>query len=82
MRKYILFCLGLAFGLTLSAQEKLYIYKTDKTTSEIIISKIDSIYFSADGAKAYIKTIDLLSEYTAGALKIRTYYRINHTVVL
>lgn len=68
MRKYILFCLGLVFSLTLSAQEKLYIYKTDKTTSEIIISKIDSIYFNSDGTKAYIKTTDLLSEFNVSEL--------------
>lgn len=68
MRKLILLCLGFVFSLSLFAQQKIYIYKTDKTSSEVTISKIDSIYFSSDGAKAYIKTTDLLSEYNVAEL--------------
>ena len=68
MKKYFLLYLGLIFSVTILAQEKIYIYKTDRTSTELTISKIDSIYFSADGAKAYFRVGDQLSEYTVSEL--------------
>ena len=68
MKKYLLLCLGLVFSVALFAQEKIYIYKTDKTSTEVVISTIDSIYFSADGAKAYFRVGNQLSEYSVSEI--------------
>lgn len=62
MRKYFLLCLGLVFSVTLLAQEKMYIYKSDKSFSEVQISKVDSIYFSSDKLKTYFRVGGLLTE--------------------
>ncbi len=45
MRKYVLLCLGLVCNLTLLAQEKIYIHRSDKTLTEVNISNIDSVSF-------------------------------------
>jgi len=52
MRKYVLLYLALSCRVTLLAQEKMSIHKSDQTSTELKISSIDSIYFSSDGSYA------------------------------
>lgn len=72
MKKSFLFLLSLTYCFILSAQEKMYIHKTDKTTLGALISEIDSVEFSEDASTIYffmgiskieypVSTIDSLS---------------------
>ena len=68
MRKYILLYLTLAYSITLLAQENIYIHKSDKTSTKVKISTIDSIYFSSDGSKAYFRINSQLTECAVAVL--------------
>ncbi|MFV0467805.1 MAG: carbohydrate-binding domain-containing protein [Dysgonomonas sp.] len=46
MRKSTLLIIALVFSVTLMAQEKMYIHKTDNTTNEIPVSEVDSMLFT------------------------------------
>lgn len=81
MRKYFLVCLGFIFGIAALAQEKIYVYKKDKTSSQIQISNIDSIYFSSDGAKACFRVSGVLSEYAVTEVDSISFLASNTVVV-
>lgn len=68
MKQYFLICLGMIFSITLPAQEKMYIYKKDKTSTEVVISNIDSIYFSSDATKACFRIGGQLTEYAVSEI--------------
>ncbi len=80
MRKYFLLCLGLIFSITLLAQEKMYIHKSDKTSSEILISKVDSIYFSSDQLKAFFRIDSQLTEYAVSEIDSISFIDYSNTI--
>jgi len=80
MRKYVLLCMGLVCSLTLLAQEKIYIHKSDKTSTAINISNIDSIYFSSDASKAYFRISGLLSEYAVSEIDSVSFIDYSNTI--
>lgn len=80
MRKYILLYLALVSSVTLLAQEKIYIHKSDKTSTEVKISNIDSIYFSTDGSKAYFRISGLLSEYAVSVIDSVSFIDYSSTI--
>lgn len=80
MRKYVLLFLGLVCSVTLLAQEKLYIHKSDKTSTAVEISDIDSIYFSSDALKAYFRINGLLSEYTVSEIDSISFIDYSKTI--
>jgi hypothetical protein len=49
MRTRILLIICFLSSLVISAQDKMYIHKTDKMTLGVMISETDSVYFSTDG---------------------------------
>jgi len=80
MRKYILLYLALVCSVTLLAQEKMYIHKSDKTSSEILISKVDSIYFSPDKLKAYFRINSQLTEYAVSEIDSISFIDYSNTI--
>ena len=80
MRKYILLFLGLVCSVTLLAQEKIYIHKSDQTSTEVKISDIDSIYFSSDASKAYFRISGLLSEYAVSEIDSISFIDYSNTI--
>lgn len=80
MRKYFLLYLALVCSVTLLAQEKMYIHKSDKTTSEILISKVDSIYFSSDKLKTYFRIDSQLTEYAVTEIDSISFTDYSNTI--
>ncbi len=80
MRKYVLLYLGLVCSVTMLAQEKIYIHKSDKTSTEVKISNIDSIYFSSDGSKAYFRISGLLSEFAVSEIDSVSFIDYSSTI--
>ncbi|HNX44905.1 MAG TPA: carbohydrate-binding domain-containing protein [Bacteroidales bacterium] len=63
MKKLTLLVICLVSSLFLSAQEKMYIHKSDNMTLGALISTIDSIYFSNDGTITYFRIDSNLAQY-------------------
>ncbi|KAF0194904.1 MAG: hypothetical protein FD166_3144 [Bacteroidetes bacterium] len=63
MRKLLLFTVCLLSSLTLLAQEKMYIHKSDNFTLGALISMTDSVYFSNDGSTTFFRIGDTLAQY-------------------
>lgn len=63
MRKIILLFAGILSMLMVSAQEKMYIHKSDNITLGALISATDSIYFSNDGSLTYFRVGGTLAQY-------------------
>jgi len=82
MRRVLLIILCTIFTSVLFAQENIYIYKNDKSSTSIAISKIDSIYFSSDGSKAYFRMTDVLSEYTVAELDSISFAATGKTIII
>lgn len=82
MRRGLLIILCTIFTSVLFAQENIYIYKNDKSSTSIAISKIDSIYFSSDGSKAYFRMTDVLSEYTVAELDSISFAATGKTIIV
>jgi len=80
MRKSILLYLALVCSVALLAQEKMYVHKSDKTSSEILISQVDSIYFSSDGSKAFFRISGLLSEYAVSEIDSVSFIDYSSTI--
>jgi trimeric autotransporter adhesin len=80
MRKCILLYMGLVCTVTLLAQEKIYIHKSDQTSTEAKISNIDSIYFSSDGSKAYFRISGLLSEFAVSEIDSVSFIDYSSTI--
>lgn len=80
MRKYVLLYLGLVCSVAVLAQEKIYIHKSDRTSTEVKISNIDSIYFSSDASKAYFRISGLLSEYAVSDIDSISFINYSSTI--
>jgi len=53
MKKSFLILISLTYCFILSAQDKMYIHKTDKITQGALISEIDSVEFSDDASTVF-----------------------------
>lgn len=82
MRRGLLISICMVFTILSFAQENIYIYKNDKSSTSIAISKIDSIYFSSDGSKAYFRMTDVLSEYTVAELDSISFAATGKTIIV
>ncbi|MDH6354515.1 hypothetical protein M2132_000843 [Dysgonomonas sp. PH5-45] len=58
MKKTLSLIICLIFGITLFAQDSLYVYKTDQTVTPFRIAEVDSLRFSQDAANLYIVKTD------------------------
>jgi len=66
MRKFLFLFLFQACIVTLIAQDKMFLFKSDKTVLGAPISAIDSLVFSSDGSTARLVVGGV---YTAGTLR-------------
>jgi trimeric autotransporter adhesin len=62
MKKSLLFMLCLAFMISLSAQEKMYIHKSDHVSLGAPISFIDSVSFNETGSLTYISFQGIITQ--------------------
>ncbi|MFH1052188.1 MAG: carbohydrate-binding domain-containing protein [bacterium] len=63
MKKLTLILIFLFLAISLFAQEKMYIHKSDNVTLGALISPTDSIYFNSDKSIIFLKIADTLAEY-------------------
>jgi hypothetical protein len=68
MKKGTFVLISLALCLTLSAQEKMYIHKSDGITLGAMIAKTDSIYFNQDRTTAYFKVGKTIAQYPVSGI--------------
>ncbi|HOW25349.1 MAG TPA: carbohydrate-binding domain-containing protein [Bacteroidales bacterium] len=59
---WILFITCFLSSLTLSAQERMFIHRSDRMTMGAPLALIDSIYFSSDGVTAFFRIGDTLAQ--------------------
>ncbi|HJX71883.1 MAG TPA: carbohydrate-binding domain-containing protein, partial [Bacteroidales bacterium] len=63
MRRSIVFLLCLVYVAVSFAQEKMYIHKSDHVAMGVLISEVDSVYFSNDGSIGNFKIGENLAQY-------------------
>lgn len=68
MRKFLFLFLFLAFIVTLIAQEKMFLFKSDKNVIGAPISAIDSLTFTKDGSTAQLVVNGTLAEFAVASL--------------
>ena len=68
MRKFLSLFLFLAFIVTMIAQDKMFLFKSDKTVLGAPISAIDSLTFSNDGSTARLVVNGTLAEFAVSSL--------------
>jgi len=68
MRKFLFLFLFLAFIVTLIAQEKMFLFKSDKNVIGAPISAIDSLCFTKDGSTARLVVNGTLAEFPVASL--------------
>ncbi len=73
MKRIILFLTCLLSGISLLAQEKMYIHRSDHMTLGAPVSMTDSIYFSSDQTTALFKIGDTLVEYPTSVIDSITF---------
>jgi trimeric autotransporter adhesin len=80
MKKCFIFFLSLTVIVTLIAQDKMYIFKTDKTTLGALISKVDSLIFSSDGTAAKFIINGTANEYAVSSIDSLTFGENSTTI--
>ncbi|MFH1120619.1 MAG: carbohydrate-binding domain-containing protein [Bacteroidota bacterium] len=80
MKKRFLFAVSLISCMTLFAQEKMYIHKSDNLTLGAMISVTDSIYFSNDGSITFFRIGDSLAHYPTAEIDSITFGANSNTV--
>lgn len=80
MKKCFLFVLTLTFCFFLSAQEKMFIHKTDKITLGALISEIDSVEFSEDASTVYFYMGISKLEYPVSAIDSLSFGNNSNTI--
>ncbi len=80
MKRSLLFLFLLASSLSLVAQQKMYIHKSDKMTLGALISATDSIYFSNDGLTSYFRISSLLHQYSTSVIDSLTFGPNSNTI--
>lgn len=74
MKKIILIIIGVLFTITGYSQEKMYIHLSNNTTpTQLLLSTIDSIYFSSDNSILYIRTTNNLEQYSISTIDSITF---------
>jgi len=82
MKKHLLFLLSLTCCIYLSAQEKMYIHKTDKSTLGMLISDVDSVYFSNDASTIYFNIGTTVSDYMVSTIDSITFGDNSNTIAI
>jgi len=82
MKKRLLFLLSLTCFFYLSAQEKMYIHKTDKSTLGVLISDVDSAYFSNDASTIYFNIQNTVRDYLVSAIDSITFGDNSNTIAI
>lgn len=80
MKARILIFICLLNSITLFAQEKMYIHKSDKMTLGALITETDSIYFSEDQTTAYFRIGDALAQYPITQIDSISFGEDSHTI--
>lgn len=68
MKKYFILLHALIFSITLYAQEKIYIHKSDKISLGVLINQTDSIYFNDDDSKVFFIIGTQFAEYAVSEI--------------
>jgi hypothetical protein len=76
----IVFCI--VANISLLAQEKIYIHKTDNVTLGALVSEIDSAYFSSDGTIAYFRVGSNVAEYLISEIDSISFGENSNTVLV
>jgi len=80
MKKQYLILICLLASLSLVSQEKMYIFKTDKTTLGAPVSLTDSIYFSDDQSTVFFEIGDTLVQYAINEIDSITFGENSSTI--
>ncbi len=68
MRRFLFLSTFLAFFLSLIAQDKMFLFKSDKSVLGAPISAIDSLFFSADGSTVRLSVAGTAASYAVSTL--------------
>lgn len=82
MKTRILFIICLVSSISLSAQDKMYIHKSDKITLGVLLSGTDSIYFSGDGTLVYFRLGDTVAQYPITGIDSITFGDNSNTILV
>lgn len=82
MKKSYLAILSLTCCVLLSAQQKLFIHKADKTTLGAPISKIDSLNFSDDASTLFVRMEATVAEYPVASLDSISFGENSNTITI
>ena len=63
MKKYLILLTFIIVGFYSNAQEKVYVHQSNNTPVEMLVSEIDSIYFSSDSSTIYFRLGSILNQY-------------------
>lgn len=80
MRKRLFFTFFLLSGISLFAQEKMYIHRSDNFTLGALISVTDSIFFSSDGATTYFQIGESIAQYPTTEIDSITFGANSNTI--
>lgn len=80
MRKIILLFICLISGVSLLAQEKIYIHKSGNFTLGAPVSMTDSIFFSTDGSVTFFRIGDSLAQYLTAEIDSITFGAESKTI--
>lgn len=73
MKKVFILALSIVCSISLFAQEKMYIHKSDKFTLGALISATDSVSFSTDGLITYFRVNDSLAAFPTSEIDSLTF---------
>lgn len=82
MKKIILLLILSAASFSLSAQERLFIHKSDNITLGVPTSMTDSIYFSNDGNITFFRIGDTLAQYATTIIDSLTFGTNSNTIYI
>ncbi|MCU0370186.1 MAG: carbohydrate-binding domain-containing protein [Bacteroidales bacterium] len=82
MKNSIIMAVLILCGITVAAQEKMYIHKSDKMTLGALISLTDSIYFNEDETISYFRIGDTLAQYPVSEIDSLTFGPDSDTIFI
>lgn len=80
MKRLTLLLIVLMTGLSVFSQEKMYIFRSDKTTLGAPVSATDSIYFSEDQSTVFFSVGNMLVNYPVAVIDSITFGEESNTV--
>ncbi len=81
-KRFVIFLICLLSSITLFAQEKMYIHRSDRMTLGVPLTAIDSIYFGTDGTTAMFRIGDTLAQYPIAGIDSISFAPRSNTVTI